>query len=284
MLHNRILASLADEELRRLRCVLEPVELGLRQVLVEVNREIEQVYFVEEGVVSVVAVMEDGSAVETATVGNEGMVGLPVFLGALSMSGQAFVQVPGRALAMPAGVLREEVREGKMLGRMLGRYTQALFTMMSQSSACNRLHPAQERCARWLLMTHDRVEDDTFVLTHLFLSQMLGVRRATVTEVAGALQKRGLIEYSRGKIRVIDRPGLEAASCACYRIVTSEFARLLGGRRAASPLEKGMGSADGETTLGEAAPRKGPGGGGGGDFIDALMRVAVPLAWWVSPA
>ena len=256
MLHNRILASLPHAEQRRLRGVLEPVELSFREVLIDVDREIEQVYFVEEGVVSVLAVMEDGSAVETATVGSEGMVGLPIFLGTRTMAGQAFVQVPGRAMMMPAGVLREEARQGGALARMLGCYTQALLTMTSQSSACNRLHPVQERCARWLLMTHDRVAGDTFELTHLFLSQMLGVRRATVTEVAGALQQRGLIEYTRGKIRVTDRAGLEAASCACYRIIAAEFTRLMEGRRVPSPLERGTGSEDGETTLREPAPRE----------------------------
>ena len=131
---------------------------------------------------------------------------------------------------------------------------QALFTLLSQSSACNRIHSAEHRCARWLLLTHDRVGSDTFDLTHLFLSQMLGVRRATVTEIAGALQERGLIDYSRGRITVTDRAGLEAASCLCYRIIAAEFDRLLEDGRAASPLDGMKVSEDGESTLGSGAP------------------------------
>ena len=255
---NRILAALPAADRERLRASLEPVDLELRQVVIDVNQEISHVYFVEEGVVSVLGVMEDGSAVETATVGNEGMVGLPVFLGAASMAGQAFVQVPGHGYRMPAAALREEARRGGALSELLGRYTQALFTLLSQNSACNRLHPVEQRCARWLLLTHDRVGSDTFDLTHLFLSQMLGVRRATVTEVAGALQERGLIEYSRGTITVLDRPALEAAVCECYRVIASEFDRLLGGGRpVASPLEDVSVSVGGKTTAGEPAPRQG---------------------------
>jgi len=252
---NRILAALPAGELERLGPELELVELEVRQVLIDPNKVIGDVYFLEEGVVSILGVMEDGSAVETATVGHEGMVGLPVFLGAMSMAAQAFAQVPGRAYRMPAAALREEVRRGGALSGLLGRYTQALFTLLSQSSACNRMHAVEQRCARWLLLTHDRVGSDTFELTHLFLSQMLGVRRATVTEVAGELQRRGLIEYTRGKITIVDRPGLERAACECYGVIASEFARLLEDRHSASPLDGVETSEDGMSTLGAGAPR-----------------------------
>lgn len=252
---NRILAALPAAERERLRSALEPVDLEVRQVVIDLHQVISHVYFVEEGVVSILGVMEDGSAVETATVGNEGMVGLPVFLGAASMAGQAFVQVPGHGYRMTAAALREEVRRGGALAELLGRYTQALFTLLSQNSACNRLHPVEQRCARWLLLTHDRVGSESFELTHLFLSQMLGVRRATVTEVAGVLQERGLIEYSRGTITIADRPGLEAAACECYRVIASEFDRLLeGGRRVASPLDGLVVSEGGKSVLGDGAP------------------------------
>ncbi|HEX2205598.1 MAG TPA: Crp/Fnr family transcriptional regulator [Longimicrobium sp.] len=254
---NRILAALPAPDRERLRPVLEPVDLEFREVLVDPHRPIGHVWFPEEGVVSILGVMEDGAAVETATVGNEGMAGIPVFLGAESMAAQAFVQVPGRGYRMTAAALREEVRRGGALFELLGRYTQALFTLTGQTSACNRLHPVDQRCARWLLMTHDRVEGDTFELTHLFLSQMLGVRRATVTEVAGELQARGLIEYARGTVTVVDRAGLEAASCECYQVVASEFARLLGGPRVPSPLEGVAVSEDGKSTAREDAPREG---------------------------
>lgn len=251
---NRILAALPDEDRDRLLGQMECVELELREVLFEPNRAIRHVYFPEDAVVSVLAVVDDGSAIETATVGNEGMVGVPVFLGAMQMAAQAFAQVPGRAYRMPSAALIEEVRSGSALAGLLGRYTQALLTLVSQCSACNRMHPVEERCARWLLMTHDRVPGDSFELTHLFLSQMLGVRRATVSEVAARLQARRLIEYARGRVAVTDRAGLEAASCACYAIVRREFARLLGGASEEDPLAGVAVSEDGRTTAGDGGP------------------------------
>jgi hypothetical protein len=149
------------------------------------------------------------------------------------------------------------VRRGGALSRLLGRYTQALFTLVAQSSACNRKHTVDQRCARWLLMTHDRVVGDTFELTQLFLSQMLGVRRATVTEAAGQLQARGLIEYTRGRMTIVDRPGLEAAACACYGIIRAEFARMLDGVELPSALDGVHASEAGLTTAGDGAPEDG---------------------------
>lgn len=253
-LRNRILAALPPDELERLRDRMELLPMSVRQVVFEANRVMEHVYFPEDLVTSIVGLMEDGSAVETATVGNEGMVGVPVFLGAMQMAGQGFVQVSGSAWRLPAGVLREEVRRGGALSRLLGRYTQALFTLVAQSSACNRKHTVEQRCARWLLMTHDRVQADTFDLTQLFLSQMLGVRRATVTEAAGALQARGLIEYTRGRMTIVDRAGLEAASCPCYGIIRAEFARMLDGVELPSALDAVQASQGGMSTAGDGAP------------------------------
>lgn len=254
---NRILAALPDPERARLRASLERVELELRQVVIEPNRPMEHVYFPEDAVVSILGVMEDGSAIETATVGNEGMVGVPVFLGAMRMAAQAFAQVPGAAWRMPAEALREEVRREGELAGLLGRYTQALFTLVAQSSACNRKHGVDQRCARWLMMTHDRVAGDTFEFTHQFLSQMLGVRRATVTEAASALQERGLIEYTRGRITILDRAGLEAASCPCYGVIRAEFARMLEGIELPSALDDVRTSQDGKSTVGDGTPDPG---------------------------
>ncbi|HLM67131.1 MAG TPA: Crp/Fnr family transcriptional regulator [Longimicrobium sp.] len=254
MPRNRILAALPPQELERIQPVLEMMELPLRTVLIDPNRPIEHVYFVEEGVISVLGVMQDGTAVETATIGYEGMVGLPVFLGADSMAAQAFAQVSGRAYRMPADALRRELEHGGAMVRLLGRFTQALITLMAQNSACNRVHSAEQRCARWLLLTADRAGHETMDLTHLFLSQMLGVRRATVTEIAGELQARGLIDYGRGRITIVDRAGLEATSCECYRVILSEFDRLLEGRATPSPLDGLDISRAGISTAGDGAP------------------------------
>jgi CRP-like cAMP-binding protein len=251
---NRILAALPDDELARLRERMELVPMQVRQVVFEPNRVMEHVYFPEDLVASILGLMEDGSAVETATVGNEGMVGVPVFLGAMQMAGQGFIQVSGNAWRLPAGALREEVRRGGALAGLLGRYTQALFTLVAQSSACNRKHTVEQRCARWLLMTHDRVAADTFDLTQLFLSHMLGVRRATVTEAAGALQARMLIEYTRGRMTIVDRAGLEAASCPCYGIIRAEFARMLEGVELPSALDSVQASDDDRTIAGDGTP------------------------------
>lgn len=256
MTRNRILAALPDDERERVLARTTLMDLELRKVVIEHNQPIQDVYFVENGVVSLITLMENQSAVETATVGFEGMVGLPVFLSADSMTGQAFVQVSGSARRMSVPAFREELARGGRLAELLGRYTQAIYTLVAQSSACNRVHSAQQRCARWLLHTHDRVDGDSFDLTHLFLSQMLGVRRATVTEIAGDLQKRGLIDYSRGRIAVTDRAGLEAASCPCYRVIVAEFDRLLGSGSVASPLDDVEASEGGMTTAGSGVPEE----------------------------
>lgn len=256
---NRILAAVAQDEWERLEARLHRVELAARQVLIDPHETIRYVYFPEGAVVSILGLMEDGSAVETATVGNEGMVGVPVFLGAMQMAGQAFVQVPGPAWRMSAGDLREEARRGSTLAQLLGRYTQALFTLVAQSSACNRKHSTEQRCARWLLLTHDRVDGDTFDITQLFLSQMLGVRRATVNEAATALQEQRLIDYVRGRMTITDRAGLEAASCPCYGVIRSEFARMLEEGAVPDALDGVRVSQDGLTTAGDGAPMDGGG-------------------------
>ncbi len=224
---NRLLAALPQEEYSRLLPHLEQVSLDFKKVLYAPNEPIDHVYFVNKGVISMVNIMENGEIVEVATVGNEGMVGLPVFLGADKIPGEAFAQVPGEGVRMRANVFKDKVTPDSPLHNLLQRYTQALFNQIAQSAACNRLHSIEERFCRWLLMTHDRVESDTFPLTQEFLAQMLGVRRASVNTVASIIQRAGLIQYSRGKMTILDRVSLEASSCECYGIVKAEFDRLV---------------------------------------------------------
>jgi CRP-like cAMP-binding protein len=226
-IRNLLLNRLPAGELQRLSARLRPVTFQIRDLLFEPNKRIDHVYFPEEGVASILTVLADGSLIEAATVGYEGMVGLPVFLGAERSTSKSFWQVPGRALALKADDLHEEIQKRSHLVDRLNLYTQAFFTQLAQSVSCNRVHNVEQRCARWLLMTHDRVTGDSFTLTHEFLAQMLGVRRAGVTEVAGRLQDAGLINYSRGRITIRSRKGLEKLSCECYRIVSNEVQRLL---------------------------------------------------------
>jgi CRP-like cAMP-binding protein len=226
---NRLLASLDRDEYGPLEPHLENVELRMSQILADQDEQFNHVYFVESGVVSITNNVSGGT-VEVGTIGNEGMAGLSVFLDAGAAPSRTFVQVPGEAKRMRAARFVELADANPALRKILNRYTQAFLTQVSQTAACNRMHLVEERCARWLLMTHDRVEGaDTFPLTHQFLAFMLGARRSGVTVAAGTLQKAGLIEYRRGKITVLDRAGLEKASCDCYGIVRAHFDRLLPG-------------------------------------------------------
>jgi CRP-like cAMP-binding protein len=253
---NWILAALPSAQYKRVALHLERVPLELRQLLFEHDEPIEHVYFCESAVVSIVSLMGDGTAVETATVGNEGMVGLPVFHGVYRTAAQAFCQIPGDALRMTTAAFRAELGRHGALGTLLGRYAEAMFIQVAQSSACNRVHPMRERCARWLLTTHDRVGGDEFPLTHRFLAQMLGVRRATVTQAAGSLQQAGLIEYRMGALRILDRRGLEAASCECYAIIRRAFGHLLAGHVSPSPLAGVSTSKGGKSLAKSPKPRK----------------------------
>ncbi|MEH2331826.1 Crp/Fnr family transcriptional regulator [Nostoc sp.] len=224
---NQLLAALPPEEYSRLAPYMEVVSLELRQELYLPNQPIEYVYFLNYGVASMLTVMMDGSAIEVATVGNEGMVGLPVFLGADKIPGECFIQVAGSGLRMRADAFKTHVTVDSPLYNLVQRYTQALFNQIAQSAACNRLHSIEQRMCRWLLMTLDRVETDTFSLTQEFLSIMLGVNRSTVSLNASILQKAGLINYSRGQMTILDRLGLEDITCECYLVVRAEFERLL---------------------------------------------------------
>lgn len=225
---NRLLDALPDEELDAVLASLDEVHVDVREPVYEQGKPIEHVHFPVATVISLLTVMEDGSAIELAVVGNEGMVGLPVFLHTRSTSAHmAFGQIPGRSLRMETGAFREAVDNGGELGVLLQRYAQAVFSQVARNSACNHVHTAEQRMARWLLQTHDCIGANTFLLTQEFLSHMLGVTRGTVNAAARRLQQGGFIQYTRGKMTIVDRPGLEGASCACYRVVREEFDRLL---------------------------------------------------------
>ena len=224
---NRLLAALPAEEFERLRSHLEIVRLEVLDYLYERDGPIEYVQFPIDCVTSVMATMEDGRMVEVGTIGKEGMDGLPVFLGAQTAPLASFCQVPGDAARMTADAFRSEVGPSDKLHDLLRRFTEATLVFAAQSSACNRLHSVEQRCGRWMLHTHDRVGKAEFYLTQEFLSQMLGVRRASVSEVASAFQREGLISYSRGNLTLHDRLGLEAVACECYGVITKEFDRLL---------------------------------------------------------
>ncbi len=209
---------------------MEPVQLEFMQVLYEPGQRMDHVYFPNSGVLSYLAVLEDGSSAEVATVGDEGMVGIRALLGvdAIATAAKVIVQVPGAALRLASTHLNAAAsRRDSVLVRILHRYLHAFLSQATQSVACNTLHPLGKRLARWLLMTHDRVHADQFPLTHELLALMLGVRRASVTEVARRLQTAGLIRYIHGKMTILDRIGLEAAACECYRIVKKEYDDLL---------------------------------------------------------
>jgi len=226
---NRLLAALPSDEYLQLLPSLEGFEPPHQYVFYKLNQPITRIYFPISGVVSLLVLGEGGEAVEVGTVGNEGMVGIPVFLGQDSTPGRALMQVPGTVLRMPVAIFRKEVVEapGSRLEVMLQYYTHALMVQMAQSVACNRLHTIEQRAARWLLTTRDRVGGPTFPLTQEFLSQMLGVRRASVSEGASALRDEGLLSYTRGVITILDADGMEARACACYRIIRDEFDRML---------------------------------------------------------
>jgi CRP-like cAMP-binding protein len=225
---NRLLDALPPQEYQRLLGDTTAVTFRIKDVLLTPGKAIDTVYFPRGAVISLLTTMDDGSSIEIATIGNEGFVGVPVFLGAQAMGARDLyqVQVPGLAVAMDAQVFLAAARRDALRG-LVERYAQALFTQVTQQVACNGLHSVEERCSRWMLLTHDRVGSNDFPLTQEFLAQMLGVRRASVTVAAGALQHAGFISYQRGRVTIIDREGLEDASCECYRIIRGEFDRLL---------------------------------------------------------
>jgi CRP-like cAMP-binding protein len=224
---NRILAALPEKEFTRVSEELEPFALPIHTVLYEADTPITHVYFPTSGCVSMVNVMQEG-AVEVGTIGFEGFAGLPLLLDDDRMPTRAFVQLTGSSYRMQAALFQKALAQNPVFARLLNRHALALFNQAAQSVACNRLHTLESRCARWLLMTHDRMRMEPFTLTHEFLSYMLGVHRPAVTLAAGVLQRAGLIRYSRGKVTVLDRAGLEAVACACYEVTRKNYDRLIG--------------------------------------------------------
>jgi CRP-like cAMP-binding protein len=227
---NRLIDMLPNGERVDLVSRVDRIPITPHDMLHAIGRPIRDVYFPISGVISLMTPLQDGTAVETATVGNEGMVGVHAFLGGgASGNGQAMSQVPGEMFSIRADSFRAFIEGDGKMRDIMRAYTQALFAQIGQAVACNGVHPIQQRAAKWLLETHDRVDGDEFQLTQEFLADMLGVTRPSVTVAARTLQNAGLITYRRGKVAVLDRPGLEAASCECYATVRDEYARLMSG-------------------------------------------------------
>jgi CRP-like cAMP-binding protein len=225
---NQLLAALPASEYQLLVPHLQVVPLPNQQVIYEVAEPIKYVYFPHQAVISLVITMDDGSTVEAALVGQEGMAGIPMILGDYISCLQAVVQVPGDGMRIDADVLKTEFDRGGYLQRILLRYVQAVFSEMAQGSACNRVHSLEKRLARWLLKVSDRIGSKDFPLTQEFIAQMLGVRRSGVTVAASTLSQSGIISYKRGHITILDIEALQATSCECYWVVKDNFSRLLG--------------------------------------------------------
>jgi CRP-like cAMP-binding protein len=227
-IRNRLLASLPPADFGRLAASLTPVTLSLKQFLLEADEPIEAAYFIETGMVSYLAYLEGGEALEVGVIGSEGMVGLPLILGVDHASVGAMIQLEGMALRIGAVALRQAFNESEALRNRLLRYMQALHIQVSQTAVCNNRHTLEERLARWLLMAHDRADGDRFAMTHEFMALMLGVRRSGVTITAGVLKQAGVIDYTNGQMTVVDRQGLEDVSCECYGTLQRQFEQLLG--------------------------------------------------------
>ncbi|MDO8788379.1 MAG: Crp/Fnr family transcriptional regulator [Sulfuritalea sp.] len=224
---NHLLAALPTAEFEVLAAHLELVALPLGKMLYEPGTQLQHAYFPTTAIVSLHYVTESGASAETAGVGNEGVVGISLFMGGDTTSSSAVVQTAGHAYRLERRRLKQEFDRGGLLQRLLLRYTQALMTQMSQTAACNRHHSVEQQLCRWLLLTHDRVSARELVITQELIAGMLGVRREGVTEAAGNLQREGLISYRRGHISVLDRRGLETHACECYAVVKKELGRLL---------------------------------------------------------
>jgi CRP-like cAMP-binding protein len=223
---NHLLAALPDAEWKRWQPELEPVEMALGRVLYESGGAMTHVYFPTTSIVSLLYVMEDGASAEIAVVGNEGLVGVSLFMGGETTPSRAVVQSAGKSFRLAARYLREEFSRAGWMQHLLLRYTQSLITQMAQTAVCNRHHSVDQQLCRWLLLSLDRLPTLELVMTQELIANMLGVRREGVTAAAGKLQDAGVIEYRRGHIKVLDRPKLEQMSCECYEVVRKESERL----------------------------------------------------------
>ncbi len=232
---NHLLAVLPESEGERLFPLLEWVPLPLGQALYESGDQLSHVYFPTTAIVSLLYVLENGAPAEIAVVGNDGIVGIALFMGGETMPNRAVVQSAGHAYRLKGPMLKQEFQRAGALQHLLLRYTLALLTQMAQTAVCNRHHSVDQQLCRWLLLSLDRLPSNELSMTQELIANMLGVRREGVTEAAGKLQSAGLIHYSRGKITVLDRPGLEARVCECYEVVRKEFLRLLPNTIMANP-------------------------------------------------
>src|SRR5260370_680319 len=224
---NRILAAVPQEDFDRFFASLQPVSLTLKEVLHEVGAPLDWVYFIEQGVASVLTSMANGASIEVGMIGREGIVGVAALLGGEDAAQRVIVQVPGTTLKMPAAKCRAAFEQSAAFRAAVLHYTQSFLDLSAQTAACNRLHSIEQRGARWLLMARDRIDGDVMPMTHECLATMLGVRRAGVTETVGDVHRAGLIPNHRGEVTVVDRDGLEAAACECYRIDHERLMRLL---------------------------------------------------------
>jgi CRP-like cAMP-binding protein len=225
---NRLLAALPPHEFGRIRPALQEISFSLGQVVYEFGGHLDYVYFPTTAIVSLLYTMENGATAEMGLTGNDGVVGIALFMGGGTMPNRAVIQSSGGALRMTAKVLQDEFARGGKFQGLLLRYTQALITQISQTAVCNRLHSVEQQLCRWLLLSHDRVPADELVMTQELIGDMLGVRREGVTLAAGRLQTEGAISYVRGHITILDRAKLEQSVCECYKVVRDEFERLLG--------------------------------------------------------
>jgi CRP-like cAMP-binding protein len=225
---NRLLAALPRDEYERLLPSLQQVSFSLGEVVYEFAGQLDYVFFPTTSIVSLLYTMENGSSAEMGLTGNDGVVGIALFMGGGTMPNRAVVQSAGDAIRMKAKVLQNEFALGGKFQYLLLRYTQALITQISQTAVCNRLHSVEQQLCRWLLLSHDRLKVDELIMTQELIADMLGVRREGVTVAAGHLQDAGAISYVRGRIKILDRQRLEDTVCECYRVVKDEFDRLLG--------------------------------------------------------
>jgi CRP-like cAMP-binding protein len=227
-LTNHLLAALPKDEFARIEPSLEPVSLALGEVLYESGDRMTHAYFPTTAIISLLYIMENGATAEIGIAGNNGLVGIALFMGGETTSNRAVVQSSGKAVRMKAADIREAFKLGGVFQNVLLRYTQSLMTQISQTAVCNRLHSVEQQLCRWLLINHDQLQTDQLVMTHDLIANMLGVRREGVSIAARHLQDDGLISYVRGTITILDRKGLERSACECYRVVMDEYDRLLG--------------------------------------------------------
>jgi CRP-like cAMP-binding protein len=237
--HNLLIQRMSDADRQRLAPHFTDEQLAFKQQLLEQDKPVRYVYFVESGLMSMVTDLADGETIETGTIGYEGLVGLPAVLGVLRAPGRVFCQIPGRALRVAADVIAAEAEDGTTWFRLLLRYANFVTAMAAQQAACNRMHAVDARMSRWLLMTHDAVGGDEIPMTQEFLGYMLGVARPTVNIAGATLQAAGFIRFTRGRISILDRAGLESAACECYARMRVELEKTLDGDQVGSSPRAG---------------------------------------------